>query len=96
MFIQIIGNFKFWSLFIFQLFASRRRVRLFLLDAEDEDDDEQADAGQTDNKDNSRDVTCGTDDSLNVANADSEDENKENSSDMTVDTWLQSYYIKAG
>jgi hypothetical protein len=69
-----------------QLFASRRRVRLFLLDAEDEDEDDQQDAGHADNKDNSRDITCGTDESLNAANVDTDDENKENSSDMTVDT----------
>jgi hypothetical protein len=69
-----------------QLFASRRRVRLFLLDAEDEDEDDQQDGGQADNKDTSRDITGGTDDGLNAHNADSDDENKENSSDMTVDT----------
>jgi anaphase-promoting complex subunit 4 len=67
------------------LFASRRRVRLFLMDVEDEDEDEPTDTCQPEIRNESRELTSGTEDnSLSIVEPD--DENKENSAcDTTAD-----------
>ena len=74
---------------VWQLFSSRQRVRLFLMDVEDEADDEDpADTSQADGRNTSCDLTSGTDDN-SYANLDIDDENKENSlSDTTVELLL--------
>jgi len=73
---------------VWQLFSSRQRVRLFLMDVEDEADEDAAETSQADCRNTSCDLTSGTDDN-SYANLEMDDENKENSlSDTTVELLL--------
>ena len=73
---------------MWQLFSSRQRVRLFLMDVEDEADEDAAETSQADCRNTSCDLTSGTDDN-SYANLEMDDENKENSlSDTTVELLL--------
>jgi len=72
------------ALCLWQLFSSRRRVRLFLMDVEDEVDDDPTDTSQTDYHMTGCDLTSATDDSSYV---EVDDENKENS-DTTIELLL--------
>jgi len=73
---------------VLQLFLSRQRVRLFLMDVEDETDDDVGDTSRADCRNTSCELTSETEDT-SYANLEMDDENKENSlSDTTVELLL--------
>ena len=83
------GRAKWWSVVVFQLFSSRRRVRLFLMDAEEEEEEEEEDVTDVSRGEVTEDVTDMTaGDSVN-----DNDEDKENTSFVAAN-WIIMQSIK--